>query len=102
MLLALFMKIFDALPNSKKFSQPFGALGTNPLFFFVANNALLTFLYVLPDGKSFGGVYMQLYQYTTQGLISTEFGATLFCAIWALLWLPLAEFFYLRDIIIKI
>lgn len=101
-LLALFMKIFDAFPDAKKFSQPLVALGINPLFFFVMNNAILTFLYVLPDGKSFGGVYLQLYQHTTQGLISTEFGATLFCAIWALLWLPIAELFYKRNIIIKL
>ena len=96
------MKLFDASTLAKKFFQPFGALGINPLFFFVANNALLTFLYVLPDGKIFGGVYLQLYQHTTQGLISTEFGATLFCAIWALLWLPLAEFFCKRGIVIKL
>lgn len=101
-LLALFMKLFDASTLAQKISQPLGALGINPLFFFVTNNALLTFLYVLPDGKIFGGVYLQLYQNTTQGLISTEFGATLFCAIWALLWLPIAEFFYKRNIIIKL
>ena len=101
-LLALFMKIFDASPTAKKFSQPFGALGINPLFFFVMNNAILTLLYVLPDGKNFGGLYLQLYYNTTQGLISTEFGATLFCAIWALMWLPICEFFYRRGIIIKI
>ena len=100
--LALFMKLFDASTLAKKISQPLGALGINPLFFFVMNNAILTLLYVLPDGKNFGGFYLQLYQNTTQGLISTEFGATLFCAIWALLWLPIAEFFYLRGIIIKL
>lgn len=102
LLLALFMKIFDALPDAKKFSQPLVALGINPLFFFVMNNAILTLLYVLPDGKNFGGVYLQLYQNTTQGLISTEFGATLFCALWALLWLPVAELFYKNKITIKL
>ena len=102
LLLALFMKLFDASTLAKKFSQPLGALGINPLFFFVMNNAILTLLYILPDGKNFGGLYLQLYYNTTQGLISTEFGATLFCATWAVLWLPIAEFFYLRGIIIKI
>ena len=101
-LLALFMKIFDALPNAKKFSQPLVALGINPLFFFVMNNAILTLLYVLPDGKNFGGLYLEFYYHTTQGLISTEFGATLFCAIWALLWLPIAELFYKNKIVIKL
>lgn len=100
--LALFMKLFDVSTLAKKISQPLGALGINPLFFFVMNNAILTLLYVLPDGKNYGGVYLQFYQNTTQGLISTEFGATLFCAIWALLWLPIAEFFYKRNIIIKL
>ena len=102
LLLALFMKCFDEETPLKKFSQPFGALGINPLFFFVANNALLTTLYIIPDGNIESGAYMQLYYNTTQGLISTEFGATLFCIIWALLWLPLAEFFFKRGIIIKI
>ena len=102
LLLALFMKLFDEETPLKKFSQPFGALGTNPLFFFVANNALLTTLYIIPDGDIQNGVYLQLYYHTTQGLISTEFGATLFCALWALMWLPLAELFYKKKIIIKI
>ena len=101
-LLAIFMKIFEISDCVKKISQPLVALGINPLFFFVMNNALLTLLYVLPDGKNFGGLYLELYQNTTQGLISTEFGATLFCAIWALLWLPIAEIFYKMKITIKL
>ena len=101
-LLALFMKFIEPSTTAKKFSHPFGALGTNPLFFFVANNALLSLLYVLPNGDVYNGVYLQLYYHTTQGLISTEFGATFFCAIWALMWLPICEIFYRRGIIIKI
>jgi len=96
LLLALFMQ-FEAA--AKKFLHPLGALGTNPLFFFVANQVVLTFLLLLPDS---GGVYLRLYQHTTQGLISTEFGATLFCAIWCLAWLPIAELFYRMKIIIKL
>ncbi|MBR3497903.1 MAG: DUF1624 domain-containing protein [Selenomonadaceae bacterium] len=102
LLLALFMKLFDAVPAAKKFSQPLVALGMNPLFFFVMNNALLTFLYVIPNGDVNNSFYLQLYWNTTQGLISTEFGATLFCAIWALLWLPIAELFYKMKIVIKL
>lgn len=96
LLLALFTKI------DLKIFQPLKALGTNPLFFYVMNNALLTCLYIIPTGNVSEGIYLQTYYNTTQGLISTEFGATLFCAIWALLWLPIAEFFYLRGIIIKL
>ena len=102
LLLALFMKIFETSQRAKKISQPLVALGINPLFFFVMNNAILTLLYVLPDGHAETGVYLQLYWHTTQGLISTEFGATLFCAIWALLWLPIAEIFYRMKITIKL
>lgn len=97
LLLALFMQ-FEAA--SKKFLHPLGALGTNPLFFFVANQIVIMILFMLPDAS--GGVYMWLYQHTTQGLISTEFGATLFCAAWCLLWLPLAEIFYRMKIVIKL
>lgn len=96
LLLSLFMK-FEAA--TKKFLHPLGALGTNPLFFFVANQVVLTFMLLLPDA---GGVYMWLYEHTTQGFISPEFGATLFCAIWCLLWLPIAEIFYRLKIIIKL
>lgn len=96
LLLALFTKFESA---TKKFLQPLGALGTNPLFFFVANQVVLTFMILLPDD---GGIYLWLYEHTTQGLISTEFGATLFGAIWCLLWLPIAELFYRMKIIIKL
>lgn len=97
LLLALFTK-FEAA--AKKFLQPLGALGTNPLFFFVANQVVISILFMLPDGS--GGVYLWLYRHTTQGLISTEFGATLFCALWCLAWLPIAKIFYRMKIIIKL
>ena len=96
LLLALFTKI------DLKIFQPFKALGTNPLFFYVMNNATLTFLYIVPNADIDNSTYLQMYWNTTQGLISTEFGATLFCALWALLWLPIAEIFYLRGIVIKL
>ncbi len=97
-LLALFTK-FDAA--TKKFLQPFGALGTNPLFFFVANQVVIIFMVTLPKDCE-GGIYFWLYEHTTQGLISTEFGATLFCVFWLLMWLPIAELFYRMKIIIKL
>lgn len=99
LLLALFTKLFDASKSAKKFLQPLAALGTNPLFFFVANQVVIIFLFMLPAD---GCVYDWLYEHTTQGLISTEFGASLFCAIWCLLWLPIAEIFYRMKIIIKL
>lgn len=100
LLLALFTKLFDTSKIAKIFLQPLSALGTNPLFFFVANNVVLTILFMLPNGN--GGIYLWLYQHTTQGFISPEFGTTLFCLIWCLLWLPIAEIFYRTKIIIKL
>lgn len=98
LLLALFTK-FEAV--TKKFLQPFGALGTNPLFFFVANQVVIIFMFMLP-ADYVGGLYSWLYGHTTKDFISTEFGATLFCALWCLAWLPIAEIFYRMKIIIKI
>lgn len=101
LLLALFTKLFDTSKIAKNSLQPLGALGTNPLFFFVANNVVLTILFMLPANGS-GGIYLWLYRHTTQGFISPEFGVTLFCVIWCLLWLPIAEIFYRMKIIIKL
>ena len=100
LLLALLLKILDGSSTAKKISRPFGALGTNPLFFYVMNNVALTMLFVIHVGdRSF---YSQLYHQTTAGFVSTEVGATLFCVLWLLLWLPIAEIFYRRGIVIKI
>ncbi|MBR4384603.1 MAG: DUF1624 domain-containing protein [Selenomonadaceae bacterium] len=98
LLLALFTK-FEAA--AKKFLQPFGALGTNPLFFFVANQVVLIFMVMLPKEYE-GGIYLWLYDHTTEGILSPEFGATLFCVLWLLMWLPLGELFYKMKIIIKL
>ena len=102
LLLALFMKLFDAVPDAKKISQSLKALGMNPLFFYAVNCFILVILIYLPSPLEDTGIYIWLYQNTTQGIISTEFGSMLFCVIWCLLWLPIAEFFYRRNIIIKI
>ena len=97
--LALLVKFVDNSPV-KKFSQPFGALGKNPLFFFVANNVVLTILFAIPCGDT--NFYLWLYQHTTQGILSPEFGATLFCVLWGLLWLIPAEIFCRMNVTIKI
>ena len=102
LLLALFIKLFDTMPVTKKILRPLKVLGTNPLFFFTANCLILAMLIFLPSPVENLGVYLWIYQNTTQGIISTEFGAMLFCIIWCLLWLPIAEIFYRRNITIKI
>jgi len=100
--LALFTKLFAVSVRAKNFAEPFNALGMNPLFFFVANNFVLTILVMLPKSFDYGGIYLWLYQHTTAGLISTEFGATLFCVLWCLLWFPIAELFKRFNIVIKL
>ncbi len=101
LLLALFMKLAD-VSIAEKFLRPLKVFGTNPLFFFAANCLVLDVLIFTPSPTEELGLYLWFYQHTTQGLVSTEFGATLFCVLWTLLWLPLAEFFYRRGIVIKL
>ena len=97
--LALLVKFVDN-SSSKKFFHPFGALGKNPLFFFMANNVALIILFAIKcDGTDF---YLWLYQHTTQGIFSPEFGATLFCVLWCLLWFLPAEIFSKLNITIKL
>ena len=98
-LLALFVKFVDN-PSPKNFSQPLQALGKNPLFFFMANNVILTILFSINVGDT--NFYLQLYQHTTQGLFSTELDATLFCLLWCMLWLLPAEIFSKMNITIKL
>ena len=101
-LLALLMKILDDSSTVKKFSRPFGALGTNPLFFYVMNNVVVATLFCLPSPSEDLSLFDWLYQNTTAGILSPEFGATLFCVLWLLMWLPVAEIFYRRGIVVKI
>lgn len=102
LLLALLMKILDGSSIAKKISRPFGALGTNPLFFYVMNNVVVATLFYLPSPNEDLRLFDWLYQHTTAGFVSPEFGATLFCVLWLILWLPTAELFYRRRIVIKI
>lgn len=102
LLLALFMKLFDAVPRSKKFFRPFKALGTNPIFFFTANCLVLIVVIFVPSPNEELTFYQWLFSHTTENFISPKFGATLFCVMWCLMWLPIAEIFYRRGITIKI
>lgn len=102
LLLALFMKLFDAVPSSKKFFRPLKALGTNPIFFFTANCLVLIVVIFVPSPNEELTFYQWLFSHTTENFISPKFGATLFCVMWCLMWLPIAEIFYRRGITIKI
>lgn len=97
--LALLVKFVDN-SSQKKISRPFCALGKNPLFFFMANNVVLTILFAIPCGDT--NFYLWLYRHTTQGIFSPEFGATLFCVLWCVMWLIPAEIFCKLNITIKL
>ena len=94
-LLIALIYLSDKVPKSRKFLQPFCALGTNPLFFFLASNFLLIFLNV-------AGVYYQIYAATLINFSSPEFSSMIFGLLWSLLWIKLAEIFYRNKIVIKI
>lgn len=98
--LAIFMKLFDAAFPMRKIYQLMIAFGRNPLFFFFANSVIVLFLFIMPAGDT--NAYFWLHRHTTAGFISPEFGTTLFCALWTLLWFPVAEIFHRFNIVIKI
>jgi len=92
--------LHDKIPKSKKFLQPLCAIGMNPLFFFLLSNIMLNFFRILQvDGT---GIYFLAYENIFEHLISPAFGATIFCLLWTLSWLPLAEILYRLKVVIKI
>ncbi len=99
-LLAMLLLLFEKFPNAKRFFQPLIELGKSPLFFFVASNVALIFLFIL----QVGGVpfWVWLYQQTIRGFVSVEFSALLFCLIWLALWLIPAKILDRRGIILKL
>ena len=98
--LALCMKVFDTSPPKSRLSLMLIAMGKSPLFFFTANFAVVLFLYVMPLGDT--NVYFWLFDHTTKNLVSPEFGTTMFCALWTMVWFPLAEIFRRFNIVVKI
>lgn len=102
LLLAALLYLFDEMPRSEKLFQPLCAVGTNPLFFFLLTNITLCLLYTIPAPTEGVNLYFWLFQTTLAGLISPEFGSMIFCALWCIIWLPLAEVLYRRGVVIKI
>lgn len=84
----------------KKFFQPIGAVGKNPLFFFLITNIIVAILYNIPVADT--NCWIRLWQITFQGLVSTEFSVMIFCLLWTLLWIPIAMIFDRLGIVIKI
>lgn len=101
-LLAALICLFEKIPRSKKFFRPLCAVGMNPLFFFLASNIALCLLCTIPSPLEGVNLYFWIFQKTFCHLISPEFGSMIFCLLWCLMWLPLAEIFCRRNIVIKI
>lgn len=99
---AALIYLFDKLPRSEKFFQPLCAVGMNPLFFFLLTNIALVLLYIIPSPVKVMSLYVWTFQSTFYHLISPEFGSAVFCLLWCIIWLPIAEFLYRRNIIIKL
>ncbi|MBR4152826.1 MAG: DUF1624 domain-containing protein [Selenomonadaceae bacterium] len=100
LLFAAIIYALDRIPKAKNFLRPLCAIGMNPLFFFLMSNFMLLFFKILQvDGT---GVYFLAYETVFEKIISPEFGSTIFCLIWTLSWLPLAQILYNRKVVIKI
>lgn len=101
-LFAALIYLFNKVPRSERFFRPLCAIGTNPLFFFLLTNIMLMLLYAIPSPVEGLSLYVWIFQCTLCRLISPEFSSMIFCALWCIIWLPLAEFLYRHGITIKI
>ncbi|MBD3879753.1 MAG: DUF1624 domain-containing protein [Quinella sp. 1Q5] len=101
-LLAALIRLLDARPNAKRFFQPLAAVGMNPLFFFLLPNIALVFISSFPSPAEGMDLYVWFFISTFSHLISPEFGSMIFCLLWCLLWLPIAEVLYKMKVTIKI
>lgn len=100
--LAFLVWLMGVAPNFQYFLRPFYALGRNPLFFYLASETALIILctiVVSPDGVS---VYYWLWENITRGIVSVPFSSVLHAVLWCLMWWPVAEFMYRRNIIIRL
>ena len=102
LLFVALIKFLDARPNSKRFFQPLAAVGMNPLFFFLLTNVGLVLLNTIPSPNEGMGFYVWFFISTFSHLITPEFGSMIFCLLWCLLWLPIAEVLYKMNVTIKI
>ena len=99
LLIALIICLCSQFAASKLF-RPFCAAGTNPLFFYLITNVALIVLWTITFEDV--PVYLWIWQHTTKDLISPAFGSAIYAFIWCLLWLPIAELLYRKNIIIKL
>lgn len=102
LLLAALMRFLDARPNAKRFFQPLAAVGMNPLFFFLLPNIVLIFISSFPSPAEGMDLYVWFFISTFSHLITPEFGSMIFCLLWCMLWLPIAEILCKMKVTIKI
>ncbi|MCR5757991.1 MAG: hypothetical protein K6F95_08810 [Selenomonas sp.] len=82
------------------FFTPFRIWGLNPLFLFIVPDMVLMVLWQLQiRGAAF---YPWLWEMTLKGAMNVQFSIFLFALLWAMLWLPVANFLYKRRIILKL
>ena len=101
-LLIALIRLLDARPNSKRFFQPLAAVGMNSLFFFLLTNVGLILLNTIPSPNEGMEFYVWFFISTFSHLITPEFGSMIFCLLWCMLWLPIAQILYRMNVTIKI
>ena len=79
---------------------PCRLFGTNPLFFFIVPDRVLLLLWYIKVQDT--AIYPWLWEHTLLGVLGAPLSIAVFSLIWVLLWLPVASFFYKRQIIFKL
>ena len=100
LLLAIFSGLLEKFRAAKFIFQPLCAFGMNPLCFYIITNFLLMFLLTVTFDNV--PIYLWIWENTIQNIVNPAFSSSLFASLWCILWLPLAEFLYKFNIVIKI
>jgi predicted acyltransferase len=99
--LGLLQMALSLFPDFMKWLfTPCRLFGTNPLFFFIVpDRLLLLFWYIKVQGTA---IYPWLWEHTLLGVLGAPLSILVFALTWVLLWLPVANFLYKRQIIFKL
>ena len=102
MALSLILFGAEVCPPCRRLFSPLVNFGINPLFFFIASNFCLVFLFKLP-GDGVYGLYHTFYWNNFLPLINDNaVGASLYALLWCCLWTIPAEILRRKNIIIKL
>ena len=99
--LGLLQMALSLFPDFMKWLfTPCRLFGTNPLFFFIVPDRVLLLLwYIKVQGTA---IYPWLWEHTLLGVLGAPLSILVFALTWVLLWLPVANFLYKRQIIFKL